>query len=106
MEIQEKIEDIEEHRRQALGAMCNGEMSREEFDKYCKDSVEAIKKCKKQLVVAEDKYKDLYNEHVVVNRAVKRFRVYLRMGNFLERFLAENKVTIIVSKEGSIGIIL
>lgn len=57
VEIQREIEDIEEHRMQALGAMCNGDMSREEFDKCCKDSVEAIKKCNAQMAVAEDEYK-------------------------------------------------
>lgn len=102
VEITRESEDIEEHRMQALGAMCSGDMSWEEFDKCCKDSIEAIKKCKEQMVVAEDEYKNLYTEHSEVDRNVKKYRALLRTEDFMERVLAENKIEIIIDATGAV----
>lgn len=104
VEIQREIEDMEEHRMQVLGAMCNGEISREEFDRCCKDSTEAIKMCKGQMMAARNEYRGLYEGHVEVNKEVKKLRAYLRMENFLDRILRENGITIKVCKAGDIQI--
>lgn len=104
VEITRENEDIEEHRMQALGAMYNGDMSQEEFDRCCKNSVEATKRYKMRIEDARNEYRDLYERHAEVNKEVKKLRGHLRMENFLERILKEDSITIKICKIGDIQI--